>query len=153
MRSQVRQYSPTFLAAVCGKACRAAVLTLFVRNQFADQDLCTYFLLLTFWVVFGKNKCSKCPQEVLKMYRRCTQDVFERSAVLNLRIDFNRGVETERWYRFLLSFSKLGVFYFSHKSWRHSFSLHSSGSHATKLHRFLKSQTTAIQKYIAWKIQ
>ena len=60
---------------------------------------------------------------------------------LNMRIDFNRRVETGRWYQLLLSFSKpAGVFYFSHKSY-HSFSLHSSDIHATKLHTFLKSWT------------
>ena len=76
-------------------------------------------------------------------------------AVLNMRIDFKRRVETERWYQLLFSFSEMGVFQFSHKSW-HSFSLHSSDIRATKLHKFLKSYAVDIQisaKYFAWEIQ
>ena len=66
---------------------------------------------------------------------------------LNMRIDFNRRVETGRWYQLLLSFSKpAGVFYFSHKSY-HSFSLHSSDIHATKLHTFLKSWTHLTSRF------
>ena len=75
-------------------------------------------------------------------------------AVLNMRIDFKRRVETERWYQLLFSFSEMGVFQFSHKSW-HSFSLHSSDTRATKLHKFLKSYAVDIQisvKYFAWEI-
>ena len=64
-----------------------------------------------------------------------------------MRIDFNRRVETGRWYQLLLSFSKpAGVFYFSHKSY-HSFSLHSSDIHATKLHTFLKSWTHLTSRF------